>query len=431
MTDDVAGGRGGDGGGGQPLFRPEALAAAVDTGFGKPIAKLPYSWSLLAGLLLAITAVFAAFIFLGSYSRMETASGVVRSSGSDIRVSAPTIGAVSQIRVHEGQHVDAGAVLLVIDTRRRGADGTATDSTDEQILDREIANYTARLDALNRSSVVERASLPRRLASLKRERAAASAQETLSDARLHLAEEALARLAPVADRGFISGETMRRRRDEVIALQQSASDARATEARLDGQIDTLEASRDERPMTLIQERGQLLDGLAKANRERADTIGQREFAITASQSGNVNAIQTAVGQLIDPQMSAMTISASATKAPTTIELFVPSRAIGFIEAGQPVKVRFDAFPYQRFGTASGRVTAISSTVLRPSEVVAAIRIDEPVYRVLVTLRSNCLSAYGRCYPLRPGLAVSGDIVLDKRSFVSWLLDPIFALKGRM
>jgi hypothetical protein len=43
------------------------------------------------------------------------------------------------------------------------------------------------------------------------------------------------------------------------------------------------------------------------------------------------------------------------------EIYIPSRAIGFVKPGQEVRLLYDAFPYQRFGAYRGRVVAASSS----------------------------------------------------------------------
>jgi membrane fusion protein len=113
------------------------------------------------------------------------------------------------------------------------------------------------------------------------------------------------------------------------------------------------------------------------------------------------------------------------------EVYVPSRAIGFIKPGQAVRLLYDAFPYQRFGPAAGTVQAVSATVLYPQEVQAAMRIDEPVYRVVVQLAQQVMPAFGRSMNLSPGMALSADIVLEQRSFAEWLFEPILAMRGRL
>lgn len=74
---------------------------------------------------------------------------------------------------------------------------------------------------------------------------------------------------------------------------------------------------------------------------------------------------------------------------------------------------------------------MSSAVLRPEEVAAAVRVTEPVYRVLVALESRVMPAYGKAVPLQSGMALAADILLESRSFLDLLLDPLRAARGRV
>ena len=110
---------------------------------------------------------------------------------------------------------------------------------------------------------------------------------------------------------------------------------------------------------------------------------------------------------------------------------MPSRAIAFVAEGRRVRLLYDAFPYTRFGPGWGTVSGVSSAVLRPEEVVAAVRVAEPVYRVLVALEAPVMSAYGKEVPLQSGMALTADILLESRSFLDLLLDPLLAARGRV
>ena len=112
-------------------------------------------------------------------------------------------------------------------------------------------------------------------------------------------------------------------------------------------------------------------------------------------------------------------------------LLVPTRAFGFVSPGQRTRLRFDAFPYQRFGLYGGEVLTTGEAILLPNEVEMPIAIQEPVYRVAVALDSQEIRAYGNSVPLQSGMLLSADIVLEQRSLLSWLLEPIFSLKGRL
>ena len=84
-----------------------------------------------------------------------------------------------------------------------------------------------------------------------------------------------------------------------------------------------------------------------------------------------------------------------------------------------------------FGSFAAVVANVDDSLLLPSEVSDPIVATEPVYRVRARLRHEAVNAYGKTLPLRAGLAFEADVILDKRSLLRWLLDPLFSLRGRL
>ena len=74
---------------------------------------------------------------------------------------------------------------------------------------------------------------------------------------------------------------------------------------------------------------------------------------------------------------------------------------------------------------------VSSAVLRPGEVTAAVKVAEPVYKILVALDATTMQAYGKTIPLQSGMALTADILLESRSFLDLLMDPLLAARGRI
>ena len=56
--------------------------------------------------------------------------------------------------------------------------------------------------------------------------------------------------------------------------------------------------------------------------------------------------------------------------------------------------------------------------------------QEPVFRVRVRLAKDTIMAYGQDLPLQPGLLLSADVIIDRRSLIEWLLDPLYAVGRR-
>ena len=105
------------------------------------------------------------------------------------------------------------------------------------------------------------------------------------------------------------------------------------------------------------------------------------------------------------------------------ELLVPTRAIGFVHSGQRVLMRYEAFPYERFGQYAGTVKSVAKTPLIPGDSVGPIAIKEPVYRIVVTLDRQGIDANGEVLPLRSGMVLGADLLMEKRSLLEWLFLP--------
>jgi membrane fusion protein len=112
------------------------------------------------------------------------------------------------------------------------------------------------------------------------------------------------------------------------------------------------------------------------------------------------------------------------------EVYAPTRAIGFVEPGQEVRLLYDAFPYQRFGSFTGRIVRVSRAAIDPRDLSVPLHLEEAVYRIEVAPEAQSVDAFGAAQPLQPGMTLSANIVLDRRSFLDWLLTPINAVLRR-
>jgi membrane fusion protein len=113
-------------------------------------------------------------------------------------------------------------------------------------------------------------------------------------------------------------------------------------------------------------------------------------------------------------------------------LFAPSSAIGFLHAQQPVHLRYQAFPYQKFGHQSGEVIQVSHAPLPPGEgATAGAPAGETLYRITVALPAQTIDAYGAPQPLTAGMELEADVLLDRRRLIEWIFEPLLGLSGRV
>jgi membrane fusion protein len=106
--------------------------------------------------------------------------------------------------------------------------------------------------------------------------------------------------------------------------------------------------------------------------------------------------------------------------PLLAELEVPQAGMPLVQAGQGVKLRFDAFPYQRYGVRFGQVRWVGPSGLQVS--------DSGAFRALVSIADSAVRVRGRMRPLLAGMGGYADIVTGRRSLLSFAFEPLRALR---
>jgi membrane fusion protein len=95
-----------------------------------------------------------------------------------------------------------------------------------------------------------------------------------------------------------------------------------------------------------------------------------------------------------------------------------------------VRVRFAAYPFQKFGQYDGEVVEVSRVALAPAELPAQLALSAPaeaLYRVTVRLASPAVMAYGTAQPLAAGMQLEADVMQDRRRLIEWVFEPLIAL----
>jgi membrane fusion protein len=141
----------------------------------------------------------------------------------------------------------------------------------------------------------------------------------------------------------------------------------------------------------------------------------------------VTAINAESGQAVTAQTLAVVIPKSAA---LVAHLFPTSKAFGFVQVGQRVRLRFQAYPYQRFGLYGGTIVETSHSPLQQDELVfMSPKTDrETIFRVVVRLDSESISARGREIALVPGMALEADIEQQQQRLIEWIFDPILSIR---
>ncbi|WP_213287238.1 HlyD family type I secretion periplasmic adaptor subunit [Bradyrhizobium sp. sGM-13] len=111
--------------------------------------------------------------------------------------------------------------------------------------------------------------------------------------------------------------------------------------------------------------------------------------------------------------------------PLQAEVNVEGRDVGQVSIGQPVRIKFEPFPFQKYGTGTGTVRVISQDSFVPDpKAEAARRTTVPYYRVLIDLSDVQLRLPSARTQLIPGMAVTAEMKVGQRSVISYFLYPL-------
>jgi len=412
----------------QSLFRKEAITHATRRLAGEVVLASSLSSRLLAGLMFAVVIGGATFAATASYARKETVAGWLTPQAGMIRLAARQGGIVSNVHVREGDRVVAGQPIatLNLSSALEGGDSFAalSRSLDAQgsAAQSRAAAAQAALGAEQRQMIARRAAISRELAETRR-------RIGLQGERLALARAEVTRAETMAAQGFLPRRELEARRSAALQVEQEASTLSSQALGYEREIGEVNARLAAIPIDLQTVRAEAASTRAGLDQQATQTEAQGRYVVVATVAGRVAALPVQAGQTVTPgaAVAVLTAGASALEA----ELYAPSRAAGFVREGQEVRLLYQAFPHQKFGTGQGVVTSVSRTVLAPAEVsIPGLQVQEPVFRVRVKLAKDSVEAYGETLPLQPGMLLSADVVIDRRSLLEWLLDPLYAAGNR-
>lgn len=418
-------------------------------------------------LLLSLCALFSIAVLwsiVGKIDVIATAGGKVIPTGNVKVIQPVEIGSVRAIHVKNGEHVEAGQLLVELDPTLATADEAAASAglltselqaarnsallahlegrparfiapagtspevarAQQQFISTAIAEYEG-----------QHASLIQRRFQHNADLAAADAEIAKLEQTLPLVDQQIAAREELTGKGYFSKlklleyQQLRVEHVQNLAVQRANSArARALIADIDAQLTQLRGTFGRTAVT------QLVEGQDKSRVGREEvtkSARRREYQmLRAPVAGTVQqlAVNT-VGGVVQPAQPLLVIVPD--NAQPVVEAHILNRDIGFIRVGQKVRVKLEAYPFTDYGVVPGVVETISRDAIDMSQPGQAVQRDEKgrpaeqqglVYAARIRLLKSTISVGGVAQPIGPGLAVQAEIVTGRRRIIQYLLSPI-------
>ena len=414
----------------EPLFRKEVVEARQTRWLGAiSLGQPPRTW-LFTSLAVIVTASISAALFTGEYARRTRVAGQLVPSLGIATVVSPVAGHLADVRVQEGARVQAGDVLAVVSipraTRQGGDMAEAAQRAIAERRDSVLANYGSQ----RRQFKAQADGLLAQMQGLRDEVAQVGLELRTRREQHSLAQQSLQRLEKLHDRRFVTSIQLQQQQAVVLAELGSIQALERSVIVLRRELGRLGSAHAElMPMLAAVDAAEKGDR-SSLDQESLESGARAESVVRSPVSGTVGSLLGQSGQAVQAGQTMLSLLPDGGRLEA--HLLVPSRAVGFVEPGDEVRLRYQSFPYQKFGHHMGKVARISRSALSQGELGALIgnvNGGEPHYRIVVELDRESVRAFGRDEALKPGMLLEADIFGETRSLWEWAIEPLLVLRN--
>jgi hemolysin D len=446
---------------GDPIFADrsrtelEFLPAALEIAETPP-PPLPRVTAMALVALLIAGIAWAAF---GQIDIVATAPGRLTPSGGGKVVQPLETGTVTAIRVHDGEVVRQGDVLVELDPTETEAD---QDRLKGELAAAQLEESRLQVVALGRpfapppgsdplraevaqrevreeveSNAAKLSSLDHQIAEHRAELASGQAEAARLKALLPYDQQRVDAFTDLQNKGYGSKLQLVEAQEKLEDARRSLEVERQKQPALEAAIQTTAGQRAEiaaetskkalADLTEAQiKAASLADEVAKAD-ERF-----RGRTLTAPVSGAVQelAVHT-IGGVVEPGQTLMRIAPAG--APLEVEANLENKDVGFVRPGMAAVVKVESFPFTRYGLIHATVLSVSADALGEPTAQNPIQgrtadlpglMPEPHYLVRLALDHDVMTVDGRQVRLRPGMMVTTEVRTGRRSVISYILSPL-------
>ena len=412
------------------LFRPEALASRRDVWLGDAQLIQPLSVKLATAVCAILTAAWIAFLVGGSYTRRVHADGILAPKTGLIVIASPSAGRIASAGALEGEHVEKGQLLFTIDVDAMSANGPTQKLVLAQLLAQKTSVQRQR-EVRASVATIEKQGLRDQLANTSDQSEGTvkevALQKQLTQSLKDRADQlkaalssGLARASDVQNQNFLYIEA----NSQLATFEQSG-------LQLLGKIADLKSKLAEFDPNLTRDLAGMDRQIAQLQQQIAESEAKHSIEVRAPEKGILTSLRVHAGQQVPAGGTLLTLLPAVGNLQAN--LYVDSSAIGFVAKGEPVMLRYAAFPFQRFGLYRGVVSEVTRAPIdaasdpqRTGDPLAPTK--KGVYRIMVSPDQSFVNAYGGQRPLEAGMQVEADIALETRPLYRWLLDPVYRLK---
>ena len=373
-------------------------------------------------------AVLLTVIIFCDYTRRINVHGEITSLPRAVNIFSPGQGFISLISKQAGENVKKGDILYQIDVSRITRSGNVS----ENII------HATREQSLIIEGIIDKLEQNKATALAQMQEQLSQYQIAYQDSRISVAgarkgmEEMRATMQNYADykqRGLINNDQLTNQRYLYYQQQSVYQNLNAQLIQQGLQITTLKGEIITRAADFDNQISTHRYELSDLQRRLAEMDATGTLMISAPADGKIESLSVTQGQMVNTGDSLAQILPADSKGYFLI-LWLPNSSIPYVKAGDAINIRYDAFPFEKFGQFAGKILSISSVPVSPQELSSYSNSPraqqsgnaEPFYKAIVDIRRD---PKGSALQLTTGMKAQATVFMEKRPLYQWMLSPFY------
>ncbi|ECZ4309314.1 HlyD family secretion protein [Salmonella enterica] len=377
--------------------------------------------------------VFITFVIMGSYTRRVNVSGEITTWPRPVNIYSSVQGFIVKQFVTEGQEIRKGEPVYQIDVSRSTSSGVVSDNQRKDIENQivRIANIISRLEDSKKAT----------LQTLEKQKMQYQEAFERSTAIVRRAEEGIIIMKnnmnnyrTYQKKGLINKDQLTnqtalyyQQQNNLLSLSGQNEQNVLQITSLESQIKIQAADFDNRIYQMELQRYEL-------QKELINTDVNGEVIIRALSDGKIDSLSVTVGQMVSAGDSLLQIIPDKIKDHYLV-VWAPNDAVPYINPGDRVNIRYEAFPAEKFGQFAATVLLVSKTPASSQEMLTyqgAPKNNQntsvPYYKIVVRPDLQEIRYDGKFLPIENGMKAQGTLFLEKRKIYQWMLSPFYDMK---
>lgn len=406
--------------------------------------------ALVVWLVAFLLVVALAWSYFGSIDIVAVANGRISTEGSTKIIQPAISGVVTNINVHEGQHVKKDETLLALDKTTAEKDvATVSQSLNTARVERDILRRLA--VGGNTDEIINNADLPDETKAMLRQ--LASSQTALSATRQQAVNGTISNYQQqlqfnqqAKNQLEINAQNLKNRKAEIEKQLPNANPVDKLRlqnelSNIDQRITSADSAVLGQNQQLLQSQSALTQAQNQSQTQNAETNSAFNNQIIASEKRIIELennlvkakqilAQTTITAPVDGTVLSLTVKTIGgvvnagqqlaqivpEKAPLYVDAALDNQDVGFVKPGQRVVVKVATYPFQRYGYLEGAVENISPDAIQDDK-------KGLIYKAKIKLNDDKSSKQNQL-KLLPGMSVSAEITTGQRRIIEFFLDPL-------